>query len=111
MNKSKPVTSDFARFCITTLIRIVVVALIVILAIVIPGFDTIMELLGSALAFSICIIFPVTFHLKLFNDELGFEEKVFNWSLIIFCSIMAIVSTVWVFLPDEVLQALDGEQG
>ena len=60
------------------------------------------------MAFSICIILPLAFNLKLFHGELTRGETVLDWCLIFVCSVMAVVGTVWVFLPRDVRRALDG---
>lgn len=67
-----------------------------------------MALMGSAMAFSICIVLPLAFHLKLFGKELGMKEKALNWFLIVVCSVMAVIGTVWVFLPEEMRERMDG---
>ena len=67
-----------------------------------------MALLGSAMAFSICIVLPVAFHLKLFYHEIGQMEKALHWFLIVTCSILAVVGTIWVFLPKQVRHGMDG---
>ena len=67
-----------------------------------------MALMGSAMAFSICIILPLAFHLKLFGKELGTKEKALNWFLIVSSSVMAVVGTVWVFLPKQTRERMDG---
>ena len=67
-----------------------------------------MALMGSAMAFSICIILPLAFHLKLFGKELGTKEKVLNWFLIVISSVMAVIGTVWVFLPKKMRERMDG---
>ena len=67
-----------------------------------------MALMGSAMAFSICIILPLAFHLKLFGKELGIKEKVLNWFLIVISSVMAVIGTVWVFLPKQTRERMDG---
>jgi solute carrier family 32 (vesicular inhibitory amino acid transporter) len=85
------------------LVRLSVVVSFVVLAIIFPAFDRIMTLLGSVCCFSICIILPVAFHLKLFGKELGPGETILNWSLAVVSSVMAIVSTVFACLPREVL--------
>ena len=109
LTAAKPLlgSSRSARAFTSTLIRIVVLVVIVILAIVIPAFDTVMGLLGSALAFSICMILPVAFHLKLFHNELRMSEKMFHWFLIIVSAILAVVATVWVLLPKHVRRSID----
>ena len=82
--------------------------MIILLAILVPSFDTIMALMGSAMAFSICIVLPLAFHLKLFGEEMGRKEKVLNYLLIVVCSIMAVIGTVWVFLPKQMRDRMDG---
>ena len=67
-----------------------------------------MALMGSAMAFSICIILPLAFHLNLFGKELCTKEKVLNWFLIVISSIMAVIGTVWVFLPKQLRERMDG---
>ncbi|KAF2868364.1 transmembrane amino acid transporter protein-domain-containing protein [Massariosphaeria phaeospora] len=87
------------------LLRIFTIAMFVVIAIIFPSFDRIMTLLGSVACFSICIILPLAFHLKLFGKELGKTEKTMNWILIVVSSIMAVVSTVFACIPKELIGA------
>ena len=64
-----------------------------------------MALMGSALCFTICIILPLAFYLKLFGNEISMKERVFDWFLIMVCSIMAVIGTVWAFLPKDKIGA------
>lgn len=64
-----------------------------------------MALMGSALCFTICIILPLAFYLKLFGNEISMKERVLDWFLIVICSIMAVVGTVWAFLPKDKIGA------
>ena len=64
-----------------------------------------MTLLGSVACFSICIILPLAFHLKLFGKEISSGEKTMNWVLIVVSTLMAIVSTVFACLPKEMIGA------
>ena len=73
--------------------------IITVLAIFIPSFDIIMGLMGSAMCFSICIILPVAFYLKLFGQRISMRERILDWFLILICSIMGIMGTVWICLP------------
>ncbi|OQE32024.1 hypothetical protein PENSTE_c001G01156 [Penicillium steckii] len=82
-------------------VRIFTVALIVVLAVIFPSFDRIMAFLGSFLCFTICIIFPLAFYLKIFGKEISRRERIFDWFLLITSSILAAVGTVWAFLPRE----------
>jgi vesicular inhibitory amino acid transporter len=86
-------------------LRIGTIVIFVVIAILFPSFDRIMTLLGSVACFSICIILPLAFHLKLFGKEISSMEKTMNWVLIVVSSIMAIVSTVFAFLPKELIGA------
>lgn len=90
------------------LIRILTIVVIIIIAIVVPSFDAVMALMGSAMAFSICIVLPIAFYLKLFGAEISMKERACGWILMVICSIMAILGTVWVFLPEHVRDGLDG---
>jgi vesicular inhibitory amino acid transporter len=99
MNGSSGLNRGLAKF----FLRISTVVMFVFIAIICPSFDRIMTLLGSVACFSICIILPLAFHLKLFGKELGGAEKALNWALIVVSTIMAVVSTVFACLPKEVL--------
>lgn len=85
------------------MVRVFLVVLIVVLAIVFPAFDRIMAFLGSFLCFTICIILPLAFYLKIFGRDIGRGEYILDWSLLIVSSILAAVGTVWAFLPREML--------
>ena len=100
--------SKYTRTLLKCTIRVFTIFIIVLIAILIPSFDIIMGLMGSAMAFSICIILPLAFHLKIFGKEIGWKEKITNWVLIVVCSVMAVVGTVWVFLPEAVTEKMDG---
>lgn len=89
----------------TGIIRILVVVVIVLIAIVFPSFDRIMALMGSALCFTICIILPLAFYLKIFGKEISSSERTLDWILLIISSVVAIIGTVWAFLPQELITA------
>lgn len=84
-------------------VRLVCTAAFVALAIVVPSFDRIMSLVGSVACFTICIILPLAFHLKLYGKEIGRGERAVNWGLIVVSTVLALVSTVCNCLPKEVL--------
>ena len=94
---------DSIRQSLRILIRILVVVLLVLMAIVFPSFDRIMAFLGSALCFTICIILPLAFYLKIFGKEIPLGERILDWILMITCSVFAIVGTVWAFLPQSII--------
>ncbi|KAL3445176.1 transmembrane amino acid transporter protein-domain-containing protein [Aspergillus insuetus] len=98
--------TKFMRKLLRVLIRIFVVAVIVVMAILFPSFDRIMALMGSALCFTICIILPLAFYLKIFGKEISRRERLLDWSLLVISSILAVIGTVWAFLPQELLMSL-----
>ncbi|KAG0637379.1 transmembrane amino acid transporter protein-domain-containing protein [Tuber brumale] len=86
-------------------IRIGVNASFVVIAILVPSFDRIMAFLGSALCFSICVILPMVFYLKIYGDEVPKRERRMNQILIVVCTIVATAGTVAAFVPKENLGA------
>lgn len=97
--------SGFNRGIFKAAIRISVTLVFVAIAIVFPSFDRIMTLMGSLCGFTVCIILPLAFHLKLFGKEISRGEKFLNWFLIIISSLMGAVSTVFACLPKEMIGA------
>ena len=93
--------SGWSRGLLKCTIRIATIVVILIIAILVPSFDRIMALMGSALCFTICIILPLTFYLKLFGDEISMKERVLDWFLIVICSVIAVIGTVWACLPKD----------
>ena len=59
--------------------------------------------MGSAFCFTICVILPLSFYLKLFGEEISMKERTFDWFLIITCTVMALIGTVWAFLPKDMI--------
>ncbi|RQM06447.1 hypothetical protein DH86_00002293 [Scytalidium sp. 3C] len=98
-------TSGPADKILKVSIRILVIVLFVVVSIVFPAFDSIMAFMGSTLCFSICVIFPLMFYLKIFGNEISFREKVLDYFLIAVSSLLAILGTVWAFLPKSMIGA------
>jgi solute carrier family 32 (vesicular inhibitory amino acid transporter) len=91
------------RKLLDSTIRILVLVVMVVIAIAFPSFDVIMSFLGSCLCFTICVILPVAFYLKTFHDVISTRERILDWVLIIVCSILAVIGTVFAFIPREKL--------
>lgn len=96
--------SGFNRGILKATIRIVITIVFVIFAILVPDFDRIMSLLGAVACFSICIILPLAFHLKIFGNDISRTERILNWVLIVISTILAVVSTAFNFVPKEKLE-------
>jgi len=95
--------SGLTRGIAKVTIRIVCIIIFVVLAILVPDFDRIMSLMGAVACFTICIILPAAFHLKLFGEQLSRWEKGRDWFLIVVSSVLAVVSTAFNFVPKEKL--------
>lgn len=95
--------SGLTRGILKIVVRVVCIIIFVLLAILVPEFDTIMSLLGAVACFTICLIMPCAFHLKLFGKELSKRQKTVDWVIIVVSSILAIVSTAFNFVPKDKL--------
>jgi solute carrier family 32 (vesicular inhibitory amino acid transporter) len=89
------------RATIATLCNVVELGI----AIAIPNFDSIMALMGSALCFSICVILPVSFRLRIFMG-LSLKERIIDWALIVVSSILAILGVIWAVVPPETIHSI-----
>ena len=96
---------NYTRGALRILIRVFVVVLFILIAIVFPAFDSIMAFMGSSLCFTICVILPLLFYLKIFGREVQMREKLLDWFLIAVCSVLAVVGTIWAFLPKKIIGA------
>ena len=73
-------------------------------AVVLPDFDSVMALMGSAFCFTICVILPVSFYLRVFSSEgqeISTAERVLCWTLIIVSTALGVLGTVFAILPKE----------
>ena len=74
------------------------------ISVLFPDFDSIMALMGSALCFSICVIMPVTFYLKIFSNEgkeIGRVERMVDYTVLLISAVLGVVGTVFALLPKE----------
>ncbi|KAF7725567.1 hypothetical protein EC973_009522 [Apophysomyces ossiformis] len=76
------------------LVRILLSASVIFVAAVFPGFDRIVSLLGALFSFGISAIFPLECYRQLFGSTLSRFESTMIWTLIVICSIMAVIGTV-----------------
>lgn len=97
--------SALSRGILKIVIRVLIIILLVITAIIFPAFDSIMAFMGSAMCFTICIILPVAFYLKIFGAQIKRVERMCLFALMGVCSIMAMTGTVFAFLPKSLIGA------
>jgi vesicular inhibitory amino acid transporter len=93
--------SKFLSHLLKAFFRILVTVVAVIIAIVVPSFELISALMGGAFGFLICVIMPISFHLKMFQGQLSKRQIVFDWIYIGISAILGITGTIWEFLPRE----------
>jgi vesicular inhibitory amino acid transporter len=65
-------------------------------SILIPGFDLVMSIIGSAFSFTVSIVFPELCYMKLY--DLTKFQKLVSYNLIIWGLILALIGTVWPFI-------------
>ncbi|OUM61926.1 hypothetical protein PIROE2DRAFT_44820 [Piromyces sp. E2] len=80
--------------------RTVISFLVVFVAIVFPEFHQVLCLLGSLFSMIICVIFPCMCYSVLYKGRLSPIETVINKIIIVVSSIIAIIGTVWAFIPN-----------
>lgn len=91
---------------IRSALRVAVVVAIVGLSIICPNFDSVMGFAGSALCFTICIILPLLFYVKLFEGSISPTERIIDWTLIVVATVMAVTGTIWAVVPRSALPDL-----
>jgi len=74
--------------------------LVVFVSIVFPEFHQVLCLLGSLFSMIICVIFPCMCYSVLYKGRLSQTERIINKTIIIVSSIIALIGTVWAFIPN-----------
>lgn len=95
--------SGLTRGILKAAIRILCTVVFVGLAIAVPDFDRIMSLIGAVACFTICIVLPCAFHLKLFGKDMPMWQKVLDWALIVVSTVLALISTGFNCVPKDKL--------
>eukprot|EP01062_Namystynia_karyoxenos_P080719 TRINITY_DN8734_c0_g1_i1.p1 TRINITY_DN8734_c0_g1~~TRINITY_DN8734_c0_g1_i1.p1 ORF type:complete len:737 (+),score=137.52 TRINITY_DN8734_c0_g1_i1:96-2306(+) len=75
-------------------VRSGVTALALLCALFLPGFATVMSLIGSVLTMTISIIVPCTAYLIVMGDEVGLLERTVNVTLVGFGVVLAVLGTL-----------------
>ncbi|KAI0392583.1 transmembrane amino acid transporter [Xylariaceae sp. FL0594] len=97
--------SSTTRGFLKASLRIVTLFIFLIIAILFPGFDSIMAFMGSALCFTICVTLPLAFYLKLFGREIAPGERILCWTVMLLSLTISVIGTVWAFLPKQLIGA------
>ncbi|CAK7901722.1 vacuolar amino acid transporter 1 [[Candida] anglica] len=78
-------------------VRIGVNATFVALAILFPEFDRVIGILGASICFTICIILPCLFYLKICGNDIGAFERLLIRVAILISTVLAVIGT-WAVL-------------
>lgn len=81
-------------FCMSTLMRSMVLAAIAIFSMVFPYFEYIVAFVGSSMTIAICLLFPCAFYLKFFWDKLNKRTVIMTIALMILAFIIGAIGTV-----------------
>lgn len=95
------------RNILLVLSRVILTAIFVVFAILVPGFDRVMALLGSLACSLVCIVLPCSFHLKIFGKHLSWKQKAVDIGLIVFFMLFGIAGTISACLPKSMLGVED----
>jgi len=74
--------------------------LVIFTAIVFPEFHQVLCLLGSLFSMTICVVFPCMCYGVLYKGQLSPMEVLVNKLIIVGSTIVAIIGTVWAFIPN-----------
>eukprot|EP01083_Nonionella_stella_P022491 62215_1 len=85
--------SERAMEVISSMIKILLIFLALVVAIFVPSFGFICSLVGLICTMTVSVIFPAAAHLKLFGPTLAWWDKGIDYSFIISGTIMAIAGT------------------
>jgi len=87
--------------------RIIVSAVIVAFAVLVPQFLMIMSFVGSFSTVVICIVGPACAYLNIFKEKVPRWERYGGWGLAVIGLTFAVVGTVWSFLPLDEIDPID----
>ncbi|KAI8136681.1 transmembrane amino acid transporter protein-domain-containing protein [Fennellomyces sp. T-0311] len=79
--------------------RVAVTTALVYIAIVFPGFDRVMSLLGALFSFGISVIFPLMCYQRLYAQSMSVGRSCLNISILAVAISMAATGTAWSFIP------------
>lgn len=99
-------SSALTRSSLRILVRLLVNGIPVLLGIYCPSFDRVMSLLGSGLCYTICILLPVAFYLRLCGHKIQAGERMLLYSIWSTALVLGLLGTVWTFLPRELIDGL-----
>jgi vesicular inhibitory amino acid transporter len=89
------VSSDKAMEFTSTMIKMVLLVLALVVAIYVPSFSLLCSMVGMICTMAVSVVFPAAAYLKLFGPTLTIWEKIMCWSFVIGGCAMAVVGTIF----------------
>lgn len=102
-HSEKSVKHRLARGSIAVIVNMIQLGV----SILFPDFDSLMALMGSALCFTICIVLPIAFYLKIFwgGTEIKLLERIGCFILMVVGTILGVVGVVFAIMPKDKIGA------
>ncbi|OLL26967.1 Vacuolar amino acid transporter 1, partial [Neolecta irregularis DAH-3] len=75
--------------------RVLANAVPVLLSILFPKFERVVGFAGAFLCFSICVVFPLLFYMKIFEGQISLFKRIVMWIVIVWGTISAGLGTIW----------------
>lgn len=98
-NRSIP----FPFYFIRLLLRTVLAFIVFLIAVIFPGFERVIGLLGSLFSMIVSAVFPLACYLKLYSWRMSSTQWYFNVSLLVISIAIGTIGTLWTFLPSDVV--------
>ena len=89
------VPSDRVMNLVSSLIKLVLIGLALLVALYIPSFSKLCSLVGLICTMVVSVIFPAAAHLRLFGNALTFWEKIFDYFLVVSGTGLAVFGTLF----------------
>ncbi|KAG2222635.1 hypothetical protein INT45_008299 [Circinella minor] len=96
---SSSAVNNWKQNILTAIVRLSITAVLVYIALVFPGFDRVMSLLGALFSFGISVIFPLMCYQRLYGQTTSIFKTSLNISILAVAISMAAVGTIWSLLP------------
>ena len=96
---STSAVNNWKQNVFTAIVRLSITAALVYIALIFPGFDRVMSLLGALFSFGISMIFPLMCYQRLYGQSISVSRTCLNISILAVAMIMAALGTTWSLLP------------
>ena len=78
----------------TSVIRFILTAIVTVVAITLPFFETILGVCGAALSTTVSFIFPAAAYAQVFGSEISATSRIFHWLFAVVSTLFAVGGTI-----------------